>query len=298
MERLPKVGLHRSTGQARIRLNGHEVWLGPYGSTEAQAAYKRELSRWLEEGRTYVPPQARLRSVTDLGDLYLEHARVWYRKGNRQTNSVGLVERALELLERSGEGRSAVDGFGPRRLSAFQRWLAADPQQRWARSTINRYTQIIVQMFRWAAHQELADESQWRALRSVGGLRKGRPVSAEVRAPRDGGRVLPVPSAHLRRTRRAAHRQVRAMIDLQLSITRARSTSPTASRCSCAGWCARARRPSFRIVRPSPSHLRPAPCVPRLRDLLPARNIHGVENTLQNPLRQAWKHGKSGFSAL
>jgi hypothetical protein len=37
----PRMTLHRGTGQARVRVQGKDHYLGRYGSDEAKAAYAR-----------------------------------------------------------------------------------------------------------------------------------------------------------------------------------------------------------------------------------------------------------------
>jgi len=37
----PQVRLHAHSGQARVRINGKVIYLGQYGSPEANAAYHR-----------------------------------------------------------------------------------------------------------------------------------------------------------------------------------------------------------------------------------------------------------------
>src|SRR5262245_14102634 len=53
--KLPVPRLNRPSGRARLRLNGRDVWLGKFGSPEAQAAYDRIVSEWLANGRSLPP---------------------------------------------------------------------------------------------------------------------------------------------------------------------------------------------------------------------------------------------------
>jgi hypothetical protein len=46
---LPQVCLHASSGQARVRIKGTEIWLGRHGSPEAQRRYDQLILQLVEE---------------------------------------------------------------------------------------------------------------------------------------------------------------------------------------------------------------------------------------------------------
>ncbi|MEZ5939772.1 MAG: hypothetical protein R3C18_00170 [Planctomycetaceae bacterium] len=37
--RVPKYALHKATGQARVRIDGKDIWLGKYGTPESMERY-------------------------------------------------------------------------------------------------------------------------------------------------------------------------------------------------------------------------------------------------------------------
>src|SRR5690606_38494958 len=203
------------SGRARVRLNGIDVYLGQWGTDEAAEEYDRVIGLWLDNGRRWPPPVEAVPTVAELADRFLAHAHDYYRKAGKPTTTVHNITTALELLYRSGLGGGDPRLFGPLRLKEFQRWLANDPHQRWARPTINRYTGIVAQMFRWAASEQLIDESIWRALDTVQPLRKGRAVPGGG-VPREGRRVRAVPVETVEATLPHLPPVVAAMVRLQL----------------------------------------------------------------------------------
>jgi hypothetical protein len=48
--RVPAVVHHRPTGQARLRIDGRDFYLGPFGSEEAEENYRRVVAEWLSTG--------------------------------------------------------------------------------------------------------------------------------------------------------------------------------------------------------------------------------------------------------
>jgi hypothetical protein len=45
-DRQPKLTLHRASGQGVVRLNGKDVYCGPYNTPECRARYLRALAEW------------------------------------------------------------------------------------------------------------------------------------------------------------------------------------------------------------------------------------------------------------
>ena len=48
---VPKYSLHKASGQAVIRLNGRDIYLGAYNSKESKTNYRRLIAEWSEQGR-------------------------------------------------------------------------------------------------------------------------------------------------------------------------------------------------------------------------------------------------------
>ena len=79
----------------------------------------------------------------------------------------------------------------------------------WARSHINRQTNRVKRMFRWAVANELLAVPAYQALTTVSGLRKGR-TTAKEKSP-----VAPVLDEVVDKTIKQLHPTVAAMVRLQ-----------------------------------------------------------------------------------
>jgi len=198
---VPSLCRHKASGQAVVRLDGRDHYLGKYGTPEAQAAYHRLIGEWLAAS---APTEISLRFVTELIAAYTRHAERYYRRDGRPTSQVHAVKAALQYLQ-TLYGDLPLADFGPRRLKAVRQSMIRGGL---ARRTINARIRIIVRAFRWAASNELIGADLWHRLRTVEGLRRGR-----------GGRETeprrPVAWSDVAAVRPHVSAQVWAMIRLQ-----------------------------------------------------------------------------------
>jgi hypothetical protein len=49
--KIPSYLPHPASGQARVRFNGRDIYLGPYGSAESQQAYARFIAENVGNGK-------------------------------------------------------------------------------------------------------------------------------------------------------------------------------------------------------------------------------------------------------
>src|SRR5262249_14587888 len=126
---IPAYGLHKPTGQARIRIEGRDVYLGPHGSEESKRKYE-QIVRKLITDRAAEEIRARVEIATDLtiSELvasYVQHAKTYYVKDGRQTTEFGDIARTVRPI-REQYGHELVTAFGPLKLKAIrQQWIAA-----------------------------------------------------------------------------------------------------------------------------------------------------------------------------
>jgi integrase len=103
-------------------------------------------------------------------------------------------------------GHAPAAEFGPLALKAIRQVFI---DSRLVRGQVNKRVRRIIQMFKWAASEELFDVTVYQALRTVEGLRRGR---GDVR---ESEPIKPVHDSHVDAVRPYVSRQVWAMIELQ-----------------------------------------------------------------------------------
>ena len=211
--RIPKYQRH-GTGQAKVRLGGHDCYLGKFGTSESRERYRRLISEWTALGcpRPWSGPAPKgigrgdAPAVNEVILAYLRYATGYYRKDGRSTSEIPALRSALRSVHEL-YGHVPSTEFGPLALKACRAAMIAD---RLARTTINSFVGRIKRMFRWAGENELVAASVYEALRTVPGLRRDRSEAVETQA------VGPVSSEDVHAVLPHVSAQVRAMIELQL----------------------------------------------------------------------------------
>ena len=199
----PKYALHKPSGQARVRINGKDIYLGVFNSKESQEAYERLVAKFflgsLDVDRDSL-------QLARLAIMYVEFARGYYLKDGVPTSEVQAIQMALKPLVKLF-GREKIHAFGPRKLKLVRESMI---QLKWARTTINQAIQRINRMLRWASENEYADSSIYQSCRTMTGLRRGR-CEAKESEP-----VQPAPVADIDAVELFVARPVWSMIQLQL----------------------------------------------------------------------------------
>jgi integrase len=202
---VPSLVHHKPSGRARVRINGHDHWLGKWGSPEARLAYERLIAEYLATGRI-TPPQPKAApdeikahpsrlgvdartgdsakeaaapdtlSVAELTLMYLDYCQVYYRDPDgKQTSTYGNALQAARALRPFDDTPAAK--FGPKKLGMIRDAEAAAGRPRVG---CNRIVKSIRRVFQWAETQELVPRGTYHSLKAVEPLRKGRTIAPEL----------------------------------------------------------------------------------------------------------------------
>jgi len=127
--RIPSYLLHKPSGQARVRINGKDHYLGPYLSEESRVRYGQLIAQHVSgvvqaETKPVDPltgsndPDAGL-TINELVLAFMRHPRQHYRKNGKETSEVHCLKAATRWLIEL-YGFTAVDSFGPLMLKAVR----------------------------------------------------------------------------------------------------------------------------------------------------------------------------------
>src|SRR5262245_36288688 len=94
---VPSYRKHKASGQAVVTLNGHDEYLGPYGTKASKNLYDRLVAEWLASGRGRAPQTGNGLSVAEAMAAYLRHAKSYYVKNDKPTAELGCIIHALRF---------------------------------------------------------------------------------------------------------------------------------------------------------------------------------------------------------
>lgn len=193
---------HKATGQAMVKIEGRCLYLGAYGSEEANQRYRQLAAEFLASGGI---AQVVVPTVDHVIAGYWKHAEVYYQKNGKPTSELAVLRVAMRHLHELFGGLTAAE-FGPLRLKACREQMI---EAGLARTTINGFVSRIRQAFAWAVENEIVPGSVLQGLKAVAGLKQGRSRAKECE------RVQAVDRAAVEAVLPHVSRQVAAMIELQ-----------------------------------------------------------------------------------
>lgn len=203
---VPKYRKHAS-GQAFVRINGHDVYLGVHGTERSKTRYDEEIKAYLA-ARAGQPIKAQASGLT-VGELVVEF---WTERGSEYikhgepTTEHHAFRRVLAKLNEQF-GLWPVDEFGPLAMKSLRaHWV----DEGFARLSCNRNARKVIEVFRWGVENERVSAATLQSLKAVKGLRKGRTDAPEPEP------VLPVGLDQIEATMPHLSPVVRDMIRMQL----------------------------------------------------------------------------------
>lgn len=219
--KVPAYSLHKASGQAVVRLDLVDHYLGPYGSPESHERYQRAVAVWSanrcspaassSHGQLVSSPSL---TVKELCALYWQFAKTYYVEEQQIRGEVRVRRPTGELPNLKYAIRSLLElystspawDFGPLALKALQRHLIATSL---CRRSINARVDRVKRIFKWGVSEQLVPPAVYEGLRTASGLRFGR-SSARETAP-----VRPVDDASVDAVLPFVSSEVGTMIQLQ-----------------------------------------------------------------------------------
>ncbi|MCC7395716.1 MAG: site-specific integrase [Planctomycetes bacterium] len=211
---MPKLGVHKATGQARVTLNGTTFYLGKAGTIEAHAKYAELVKTWLAQGQQAIRPAATVvqlaTSVREVFDQFLAHADATgrYSKGGKP----GTHYRRFEWIRDSlgaALGNPPVAKLTESSLVLWRDLLERDKGR--TRPGINRLVACALLVLKWGRARGLVPKVVWADVSTIEPLKRG-----EVGDRPDHGKPRrAVTNEEANKVAAHASRQVGAMIRLQ-----------------------------------------------------------------------------------
>jgi integrase len=196
---------------------------------ESRAKYDKLIGAWLANKRQLPAdvPAAIGPTIAVIIQRFWTHAETYYRKPDgTPTTELKNFQLTLRHLNRL-HGDMPAARFGPNALRAWRDSLtgacqythpttgAVVAKRDWSRTYVNKQTNRIKQLFKWAASRELVPIAAYEALRTLEGLKRGRTTARETDA------VKPVAEGIVEAILHRLPGPVRALVELE-ALTGAR----------------------------------------------------------------------------
>ncbi len=167
----PAYQLHKASGQAKVRIDGKDHYLGVYDSPSSREAYDAIVTKWLRREQY----SSVLLTVDELALLYLDFATGYYVKNGRPTSEVHEIRASIRpLVARCG--RLRVGDFSPLKLKAVREDMVS---QGWCRNTVNARVKRLRRLFKWGVENEYVPAQVLTGLTAVAALKYGKTTAKE-----------------------------------------------------------------------------------------------------------------------
>jgi integrase len=174
----PRYRLHKGTGQAVVRVNGRDRYLGKYNSIQSREGYGRIVAEWNAARGSRPLLRATMSydaTVNELMAAYLDHSLVYYRKNGLPTGEIDNIRHAFRPLRRLF-GETLARDFTSLGLKTVREAMI---QASLARTTINARISKVKRCFKWGVAEHLVPESVYGQLAAVDNLKPGRCIARE-----------------------------------------------------------------------------------------------------------------------
>jgi integrase len=172
--RIPGYLLHKSTGQARVRINGQDFYLGEYGTPASRVKYGELIAQFasgLPIDPFAVTDEDNPLVINELVLAYLKHCETYYVKEGKVTAEYSCIKSALKPVTEI-YGDTPVDDFGPLMMKAVRQKMI-DGKDR-CRRYINMSIGRIRRCWRWGVENEMVEPGTLQKLEAVAPLLAGR----------------------------------------------------------------------------------------------------------------------------
>ena len=210
--RTPGYLLHKATGQARVRIQGRDYYLGRHNSPESWKRYRQLIAQYFANDQA--PLSIAINDCTSIAELvsqYVEFAEEHYAYN---PDELYRIKAAIRLLIEH-YGSIGVNDFSPKKLKDVRQRVIDRRNSRTgrplSRKYVNQLTAVIKKIFKWGVSEELVPVTVHQALDTIQGLRKGR-----AKDVKESKRIKPVPDDDVAAILPFLQPEVATMVQVQL----------------------------------------------------------------------------------
>ena len=188
MKRPPKLCRNKCRNFAYVTVNGKQIYLGKWGTDEAQAAYERFLLNWIKTNRENQPqnqPQPKDPrggfTVTEMAVAYVAEYRKRPVKNRSDLKTfIRIANRLADVFPNYEADRFSVRDLETLRDS-FQNeeFTRMGKQQKRSRTYLNKLISRTKTIFSWGSSKEMVSAETVARIKCLQPLRKGLTTAPE-----------------------------------------------------------------------------------------------------------------------
>lgn len=182
MKRPPKLCHHKKRGYAFVYVGTKQVYLGRWGSSEAQAAYDRFLLKWAKSNQeTEHPRQTDDYLLAEVVCAFLEDYERRPVQNKSDLNTFRLLSRRIgKLFPRHRADDFRISDLETLRDSFQQKGFdRKGKHQEYTRTYLNKLINRTKTIFSWGVAKEMVSAETAARLKYLPPLRKGRTTASE-----------------------------------------------------------------------------------------------------------------------
>ena len=200
---LPTLRQHKTSGHAIVVWDGVTYYLGDFGSVESVNKYQGICSNITLFGVAIADPKAKL-SVRKMAEEFLSNLPKNFPATSQEPVP---IRRSVNQMM-AVQGDLDAETYSPAKFHQLrQLWI----DRGLSVSTINKYHNYILQMFRWAAMMDYIPATVWHNLTTVGKL---KPLRSPAKDPK---KIEPVDLNHVEAIRMHVSPMVWEIVQMQLA---------------------------------------------------------------------------------
>jgi len=164
--RIPAYVHHKASGQARVRIDGKDHYLGVYGSPESKIKYDDLIGKLVIGAE----PAKATKLTTVLAAWWCECMRRYGKRGKGRYGNAVCWRPVIRLL-RENHGKEPAENLGP---ATLRRTIEREAEHKnWSLRYARDMLAKVKAIYKWAKNEELIRSSAYEQIRDVQ-IREGR----------------------------------------------------------------------------------------------------------------------------
>jgi len=154
--RTPGYLLHKATGQARVRIQGRDYYLGRHNSPENWKRYRQLIAQYFANDQA--PLSIAINDCTSVAELVSQYVEFTEEHYAHNSDELYRIKAAIRILIEH-YGSIGVNDFSPKKLKDVRQRMIDRRNSRTGRPLSRKYVNqligVVKKIFKWGVNEEL-----------------------------------------------------------------------------------------------------------------------------------------------